>query len=682
MLIKARNLLLSVLLVVAVGGLPSGRTAGADLQRLPASSLAVGDRAGCVANTAGNVGCWGTTNDGPLVPPDVTFTSVSVASYHACGLRSDATLACWGDWLAGVNRVPSGTFTSVDVGGADKSCGTTTSGSIVCWNYYGDDPFGEAAPYGDFASVSVGATHACAIRTTGAIACWGDDSTGAAPTDVTGSFTTVSAGGGFTCALATDGALSCWGRSFADGDYSGTYSSVSAGQDHVCALRIDGTIGCWGSDFDGQIFAPAGRYTLVAAGSMYSCAARDDLQVVCWGAARHPYYLPAMQSGPVPAAIVDRPYSWRFYGIGQSPSQRFTIVDGTLPPGLTLSADGSLTGTPAEIGRWHASVSATNDLGPDYTQSFDLVVNPLPVLRLSGADRYATSAAISRDTWSGPPLRAYIATGSAFPDALSVAAAAGGSLQTGPVLLVQRDAIPRSVADELQRLRPYRITIVGGAGAVSAGVEQALHRYATTGEVERTAGADRYATSAAIAARFFSPGVKRVFVATGEAFPDALAGASAAGYWSSPLLLVRSGSIPSSVAAELQRLRPASIYLLGGTGAVSVQVEQQLASYSTKVVRLAGSDRYATSAAISAASFVAGAKRAYVATGTGFADAVSGAAAAGVRDSPLLLVPSKQITDPVRRELSRLRPQLGYVLGGTSAISLAVESAFADFVAR
>lgn len=94
--------------------------------------------------------------------------------------------------------------------------------------------------------------------------------------------------------------------------------------------------------------------------------------------------------------------------------------------------------------------------------------------------------------------------------------------------------------------------------------------------VERWWGADRFATSARVSAQAFGAGVGTVFVATGAAFPDALAGAAAAGASGSPVLLVSAAGVPSSVGVELKRLRPGRIVVLGGAGAVPESVVAEL----------------------------------------------------------------------------------------------------------
>ncbi|MCA1571731.1 MAG: cell wall-binding repeat-containing protein [Chloroflexi bacterium] len=211
-------------------------------------------------------------------------------------------------------------------------------------------------------------------------------------------------------------------------------------------------------------------------------------------------------------------------------------------------------------------------LGPDATRAATG-----DVTRLAGADRYATAAAISRATYAAGVAVAYIATGTTFPDALAGAAAAGK--QGAPLLLTTPGGLPSSTATELARLRPGRIVVLGSAGAVSETVVSAL-RSLTAGGVTRLAGADRYATAAAISRATYAAGVGVAYVATGTTFPDALAGAAAAGKQGAPLLLTTPSSLPTSTATELARLRPGRIVVLGSAGAVSEAVVSALRSHT------------------------------------------------------------------------------------------------------
>jgi putative cell wall-binding protein len=188
---------------------------------------------------------------------------------------------------------------------------------------------------------------------------------------------------------------------------------------------------------------------------------------------------------------------------------------------------------------------------------------------------------------------------------------------------------------------------------------------------KRLAGSDRYATAATVVADSFAGGTVPVaFVASGQGFADALAGGPAAAHLGGPVLTVTRTGIPASVRAELARLQPARIVVLGGTGAVSAAVAGQLDGFTSgPVTRLAGSTRYGTAARIATSTFAPGVPRAFVATGAGFADALAGGAAAALTGSPVLLVGRTGVPAETAAALRVLRPGGISVLGGTSAVS-------------
>jgi putative cell wall-binding protein/subtilisin family serine protease len=190
------------------------------------------------------------------------------------------------------------------------------------------------------------------------------------------------------------------------------------------------------------------------------------------------------------------------------------------------------------------------------------------VRRVFGPNRYATAAEIAATYESASTV--YIASGINFPDALGGSARAG-SLDA-PVLLTRTDSLPAATAAQLEELGPERIVVLGGPAAVSDSVVDALGEY---GEVERQFGPDRYATAAAISGDH-EPGVDTVFVASGADFPDALAGSARAGHLDVPVLLVRPDRIPAATLAELERLQATNVVILGGFGAVSEEVEEEI----------------------------------------------------------------------------------------------------------
>ena len=287
--------------------------------------------------------------------------------------------------------------------------------------------------------------------------------------------------------------------------------------------------------------------------------------------------------------------------------------------------------------------------------------------RVAGDDRFATAASLSRSRFSpGVPV-AFVVTGRRSPDALAAGPAA--SHRGGPVLLVEQGSVPAATRTELDRLNPAAIVVSGGANAVSDAVLDDLRQYAP---VSRVAGADRYDTAARVSAASFTS-ASTVFVANGSAVADALAGAPAAHKAGAPLLLVTAGGVPSSTAAEIRRLGATRAVILGGSGAVGSGAESQLRALVGSVSRIAGNDRYLTSATISSQTFSAGVGAAYVASGLNYADALAGGPVAALAPGPILLAATNCMPAGVIFELGRLRPANVVLLGGSAVLGRGVE---------
>ena len=147
-----------------------------------------------------------------------------------------------------------------------------------------------------------------------------------------------------------------------------------------------------------------------------------------------------------------------------------------------------------------------------------------------------------------------------------------------------------------------------------------------------------YATSRALVRYGFGASVPSLFLATGRGFPDALAAGAAAASNGVPVLLT-DGSLARTDAAtanELRALGTTSISVVGGTAVVRPGVASSLGS-TIRVGRLAGSDRFATAAAIAAT--MPPSSSVYLANAGGYADALVVSVLAGRAHAPLLLTP-------------------------------------------
>jgi putative cell wall-binding protein len=301
--------------------------------------------------------------------------------------------------------------------------------------------------------------------------------------------------------------------------------------------------------------------------------------------------------------------------------------------------------------------------------------NTPTMTRSAGIDRYATAVSVSAAAYpaSAVPVDAvYIASGTNFPDALGAAPAAAVPGRKGPLLLVAPTAIPSTVIAELKRLKPKKIYVAGGTGAVSAGVATQLRSYvAAPSDVVRLSGIDRYETSRVIAQNAFTT-ASTAYIATGLDFPDALSAGAAAGAHGAPVILVNgtAKTVDAKTKALLIALHVSTVKIVGGTGVVSAAYETDLKTFVT-TQRLSGPGRYDTSVAVNADAFPGATPKTYLSTGLTFPDALAGAAAAGAAQSPLYVVPSTCVAAGAAR--SALATSPGFtLLGGTAVLGAGV----------
>ena len=190
------------------------------------------------------------------------------------------------------------------------------------------------------------------------------------------------------------------------------------------------------------------------------------------------------------------------------------------------------------------------------------------------------------------------------------------------------------------------------------------------GDVYRLSGSDRFATSAQISSRTFPSGAHTVYIASGLDFPDALSAAALAGAADAPLLLVSRSSVPSAILRELRRLDPDRIVVAGGSGVVTSSVISTLRGVAPRVDRVAGANRYDTSRRLALDSYGgAGAPVVYLATGSGYADALAAGPAAASVDAPVVLRDSRAAAPPGHGP-GRDRRRYGRRLVGHPAVAL------------
>ena len=190
----------------------------------------------------------------------------------------------------------------------------------------------------------------------------------------------------------------------------------------------------------------------------------------------------------------------------------------------------------------------------------------------------------------------------------------------------------------------------------------------------RLAGSDRYSTAAVISDASFTS-ADTVVLACSTNYADALAGVPLAYKLKAPILLTNPNGLDKAALNEIKRLGAAKIKILGGEGAISSKVVDELVSSGikrTNIERIAGKTRFGTAAAI--AEKLGSPKDVFFVYGQKYADALSVSTVAAVKNAPVIyLSTSGDIDGETKAYLAKLKDKScvknAYVIGGEGVIS-------------
>lgn len=297
--------------------------------------------------------------------------------------------------------------------------------------------------------------------------------------------------------------------------------------------------------------------------------------------------------------------------------------------------------------------------------------------RVWGITAYDTMRTINSIAFPDSSQYAVLTTGESYWDALSASGLAG-KLQA-PVLLTQGASLSEQTRLELVRLGVQKVYICGGVNAISKLVEDELAALGIA--VERVAGAWASDTANEVAQHLEQ--TDEAFLATSWGYEDALSVAPYNYATKKPLFLTdyTTGLLDENTLAAMKAQGITCIHIVGGTSVVPQSVEDQLREQGIQIDRIAGETAYDTSIALADFLLTKGmhANNVGVATGWGFADALSGAALCGKNNSILLLADAsnvravKDVIEPHKSDITN-----AYIFGGEKVVASTVYEAISE----
>lgn len=328
----------------------------------------------------------------------------------------------------------------------------------------------------------------------------------------------------------------------------------------------------------------------------------------------------------------------------------------------------------------------------------EVTKSPQPIARFSGANRYDTGVLVSNEAFADGSVDAFVvASLEVFPDSLVAAPLAG--LVRGPLLGTRKDTLPTETKDEIARVfddvddAEDDVYVIGGSAVVAQSVIDEIKAINSKLDVKVVAGANRYETAHFVAETMDAvrgtPSTG-VFLAKGTDYPDALTAGAIASNTSfnqffMPILLSESDALNEHAEMYLSSVDPlGTIFLAGGTAALSAQVATQASAYAGTTTRLGGTNRNDTARIIAAYFFPAGPSTVVYALNSNFPDALVAAPFAGITSlsginpvisAPILLVGKSSVPSETSSYLGSISSvRRGFISGGPAAVEPAVEA--------
>lgn len=226
-------------------------------------------------------------------------------------------------------------------------------------------------------------------------------------------------------------------------------------------------------------------------------------------------------------------------------------------------------------------------------------------------------------------------------------------------------------------------------GSVALGMALTTAQATSVVVTDRFAGATRYDTARLIgdstpkgaATPTFGAPTSAVLV-SGDNFPDALAASFLAGSYQSPTFLTSRDTLRDEAVTGLKTLGVKNVTVVGGADAVAANQDAQLSADGFTVKRIAGDTRDSTAAMVAEASgttvsdYRGQGLTALVANDSPshYVDALAGGPMSWVGHYPMLLTGTDTLSPEAQGALSTLKIKHVVILGGTTAVSSAVES--------
>ncbi|SJP31153.1 N-acetylmuramoyl-L-alanine amidase LytC precursor [Clostridioides difficile] len=223
------------------------------------------------------------------------------------------------------------------------------------------------------------------------------------------------------------------------------------------------------------------------------------------------------------------------------------------------------------------------------------------VKKLKGADRFETAVKISQSGWTKSDTVVIVnGEDKSMVDGLTATPLA--SVKNSPILLSSNEKLPQKTVEELKRLNPSKVIVIGGNNSMPNSVVEAIKAVNSKISVQRIGGDTRYQTSINIAKEIDKTNnVSKLYIGAGNGEADSLSIASLAGKEKTPIVLTQKDGVDSEAEQFIKSNKVSNIYFIGGIEKISNKTIEQVGKIANKDIsknRVAGQTRQETNAKV------------------------------------------------------------------------------------
>ncbi|HBH0802825.1 TPA: cell wall-binding protein Cwp10 [Clostridioides difficile] len=223
------------------------------------------------------------------------------------------------------------------------------------------------------------------------------------------------------------------------------------------------------------------------------------------------------------------------------------------------------------------------------------------VKKLKGADRFETATKISQSGWTKSDTVVIVnGEDKSMVDGLTATPLA--SVKNSPILLSSNEKLPQKTVEELKRLNPSKVIVIGGNNSMPNSVVEAIKAVNSKISVQRIGGDTRYQTSINIPKEIDKTNnVSKLYIGAGNGEADSLSIASLAGKEKTPIVLTQKDGVDNEAVQFIKSNKVSNIYFIGGIEKISNKAIEQVGKIANKDIsnnRVAGQTRQETNAKV------------------------------------------------------------------------------------